>query len=76
MELFLFQFLSSTFFEKSSRTDNFRRKRFGTLKGGNKTKNLDLVKNVVVRRKGSVRDGFSKKVVEKIKGSIDPKIRF
>jgi hypothetical protein len=36
-----------------------------TLKGVNKTKNLDLVKNVVFRRKGSVRDEFSKRVVEK-----------
>jgi hypothetical protein len=55
----------STISFENRREQIISEKKFGTLKGGNKTKNLDLVKNVVVPRKGSVRAEFSKRVVEK-----------
>jgi hypothetical protein len=75
MELFLFQFFRRLF-SKNRREQIIFEEKFGTSKGSNKTKNLELVKNVVIHRKGSVRDEFSKKVVEKSKGSIVSKIGF
>jgi hypothetical protein len=64
MKLFLCQFFRRLF-SKNRREQIISEEKVRTSKGVNKIKNLDLVKNVVFRRKGSVRDEFSKRVVEK-----------